>query len=429
MADPTTRPPIRFGTDGVRGPAGTWPLDERGVERMGRGIAAWIGESQARVVVGRDTRESGKALEDALVRGLVAGGMVALRAGVVPTAAVSCAVVDVGAAAGVMLTASHNPWQDNGVKVVGRDGKKLGSRSYELEEAFIDPPAPGGGAEAALEDGIAPWRAALPDVDLHGLAILVDSASGAAWQHVGDALIERGARVIHRDQEPDGRNINAGTGAMHPPTASEVRSVDCDLAICLDGDADRIVLVDAVQGPLDGDDLLWLLCGHGGGAVVGTVMSNGGLDAALGGRLVRSPVGDQNVASAMVAHQAQIGAEPSGHVLFSDGMPTGDGLYTALRVLAALRGPDGRPRLPLRATGWTRWPLAKKNVRFEGARTPLSQLATPAAATAAGNRVVVRYSGTEPKLRILVEGTGTGEDAPEAWVDRIAAEFEAGRGA
>jgi phosphoglucosamine mutase len=161
--------------------------------------------------------------------------------------------------------------------------------------------------------------------------------------------------------------------------------------------------------------------------VVGTVMSNGGLEAALGGRLVRAPVGDQHVAAAMVAHQAQVGAEPSGHVLFADGMPTGDGLYTALRVLAALRGADGRPRLPLHATGWARWPLATKDVRFAGPRVPLSQLSAPGAATEAGNRVVVRYSGTEPKLRILVEGTGQGDASPAAWADRIAAEFEAGR--
>ncbi len=427
MSDPAARPPIRFGTDGVRGPYGAWPLTEAGVERMGRGIAAWLGEPGKRVVVGRDTRESGPALEDALVRGLVAGGMVALRAGVVPTAAVSCAVVDVGAAAGVMLTASHNAWRDNGVKVVGRDGKKLGTRAVYLEEAFVDPPAPGGGAEATLEDAIAPWKAALPDVDLAGLAILLDAASGAAWHHAADALIARGARVIHRDPAPDGRNINDGTGALHPPTAAEVRSVDCALALCLDGDADRLVLVDAQVGPLDGDDMLWLLGGHGGGPVVGTVMSNGGLEAALGGRLVRAPVGDQHVAAAMVAHQAQVGAEPSGHVLFADGMPTGDGLYTALRVLAALRGADGRPRLPLHATGWARWPLATKDVRFAGPRVPLSQLSAPGAATEAGNRVVVRYSGTEPKLRILVEGTGQGDASPAAWADRIAAEFEAGR--
>jgi phosphoglucosamine mutase len=154
-------------------------------------------------------------------------------------------------------------------------------------------------------------------------------------------------------------------------------------------------------------------------------MSNGGLEAALGGRLVRTPVGDKHVAAALARTGAQVGAEPSGHVLFQDGLPTGDGLYTALRVLATLAGAEGRPPLPLPAGGWTRWPVAQDAVRFQGDRVPLERLSSPAAAQAAGNRLVVRYSGTEPKLRILVEGQGAGDDAPAAWVARIRAEFEA----
>jgi phosphoglucosamine mutase len=427
---------IRFGTDGVRACVGEWPLTAEGVRRMGKGIAAWAADqtpgndgSPPTVVIGRDTRASGVELEDALVEGLVRGGGVALRAGVLPTAAVSCAVVHHQAAAGVMLTASHNPWHDNGVKVLRADGKKPGAAVAALEAAFEAQRAAPGGRQARLDDAAKAWRDQLPDVDLSGTSILLDCASGAGWGHAESALRERGARVVARDAAPDGRNINADVGALHPPSADDVRAAGCDMAICLDGDADRVVLVDAVHGVMDGDDLLWLLCGATDGPVIGTVMTNGGLEAALGGRLVRTPVGDQHVAAAMGTTGALVGAEPSGHVLFHDGMPTGDGLYSALRALAAVSGADGRLPLPLPASGWTRWPVASLSVRFTGPRLALSDLTTPPLAEAAGNRLVVRYSGTEPKLRVLAEGRGQGDDAPEVWARKIIEEFEARRGA
>lgn len=426
MSEPTA--PIRFGTDGVRAAAGTWPLTPAGVRRMGRGIAAWAGGPGAAVVVGRDPRESGPGLESALIEGLTAGGARVSRLGVLPTAAVSCAAAAAGAQAGVMLTASHNPWHDNGVKVLGGDGRKP-TDTASLEAAFGDPPSPGGGRVDAHPDGAAAWRASMPAVDLTGMRILLDCASGAAHGHAARVLRARGAEVVEHDPAPDGRNINDGVGALHPPGRAALAAAGCALGICLDGDADRIALVDAEHGLLDGDDLLWLLCGAATGPVIGTVMSNGGLEAALSGRLVRTPVGDKHVAAALARTGAPVGAEPSGHVLFEDGLPTGDGLYTALRVLRTLAGGPGRPPLPLPAGGWTRWPVAQDAVRFTAARVPLDTLSTPARAEAAGNRLVVRYSGTEPKLRILVEGRGTGGDAPAAWVARIRAEFEAALGA
>ena len=424
MSDP--RPPIRFGTDGVRAEAGTWPLTEPGVHRMGRGIAAWAGGPGARIVVGRDPRESGPVLEAALIAGLVEGGARVIRLGVLPTAAVSCAAAAEGAQAGIMLTASHNPWHDNGVKVLLGSGRKP-TDTARLEAAFLGAGAPGGGTVEDHADGAAAWRAAMPDVDLGGMRILLDCASGAAHGHAARVLRERGADVVEHDPAPTGRNINDGVGALHPPGRGALADAGCPVGICLDGDADRIALVDGEHGLLDGDDLLWLLCGASEGPVVGTVMSNGGLEAALAGRLVRTPVGDKHVAAALQRTGAPVGAEPSGHVLFVDGLPTGDGLYTALRVLRTLAGGAGSPPLPLPAGGWTRWPVAQDAVRFTGERIPLDTLATPAAAEAAGNRLVVRYSGTEPKLRILVEGRGAGDGAPAAWVARIRAEFEAAR--
>lgn len=425
---------IRFGTDGVRARVGDWPLTVEGVRRMGQGIAAWAAQqapetrgTPPHVVIGRDTRASGLELEDALVDGLVRGGALALRAGVLPTAAVSCAVVHNRAAAGVMLTASHNPWHDNGVKVLRADGKKPGDAVAALEAAFEAQRATHGGREARLDGAAQAWRDQLPDVNLDSVSILLDCASGAGWGHAETALRARGARVVARDPAPDGHNINANVGALHPPTVQDVRAAKCDLAICLDGDADRVVLVDATHGLMDGDDLLWLLCGATDGPVIGTVMTNGGLEAALGGRLIRTPVGDQHVATAMSETGARVGAEPSGHVLFDDGMPTGDGLYSALRALRAACDADGRLPLPLPASGWNRWPVSSLSVRFQGPRFPLAHLATPALAEAAGNRLVVRYSGTEPKLRVLAEGQGRGEDAPDVWAHRIIEEFETRR--
>jgi len=390
-------PPIRFGTDGLRGPAGQWPLNEDGAATVGLALAGLLGgaERAPLIFIGRDTRESGPALSAALARGLAAGGARAIDAGVLPTAALSALVPARGAAGALMVTASHNAWPDNGVKVLGPDGRKF-TESSALEAIFDQMPFTAHGelppaAPPIDPDPLGPWRAAMPRPDLRGLRLLIDCAHGAAVEAAPPVLEALGATLVRRG---------------------------CALAICLDGDADRISLVDAEAGLLDGDDLLWLLAGHGQGPVCGTVMSNGGLDAAMAGRLRRSAVGDQSLWLEMLESGAPIGAEPSGHVLFIDGLPTGDGLYAALRALGAVVDGTGRPRLPLPVGGWQRWAQASRKVP-SGSRPSLDRLRAVAEAEAAGMRVVVRYSGTEPLLRILVEGPA----APEAWAARIADEF------
>ncbi len=418
------RPPIRFGTDGIRGPAGRWPLDAEGAELAGRAIAEWCGGGE--VIVGHDGRASGPFLVSRLGLGLRAGGATVLDAGVLPTAALSAAVPARGAAAGVMVTASHNPASDNGVKVLGPDGRKL-EDAGPVERLCDDPPPPrppeAWGLLDSLPDPTRAWREAMPAVDLGGRRILLDCAHGAAAAHAPAVLRERGAELALRGCAPDGRNINDGVGALHPPTPEEVAAAGCELAICLDGDADRLVLVDARLGRLDGDDLLWLLAARVDGPLVGTVMSNGGLEAALGGRLLRAPVGDRHVARLMREHGARVGAEPSGHVLFADGLPTGDGLYTALRVLAACDGDLGAAR------GWTRWPVARLDLRYGEVALPAEARPDPAAlpavaaARARGLRVVARYSGTEPVFRVLVEGPE--EAAARAAAEAVARDFRA----
>lgn len=395
--------PVRFGTDGIRGRAGAWPLDGPGMRRIGRAVAE---VARGTVLVGWDTRASSEGLKDALTEGLVAGGVEVGLCGVLPTPALSVAVPALGAARGVMITASHNPWFDNGVKVLGPDGaKEPDEQGLETALAADLADAPSPGTARLVEDPAGSWRRRLPRVDLRGLRVLLDCANGAASPHAPGVLEALGATVLRRATTPDGRNINDGCGALHPPQDLE----GCDLAIALDGDGDRLTLVDAAAGALDGDDLLWMLA-PADGPVVGTVMTNSGLERALGGRLVRAPVGDRHVADAIRRVGARVGAEPSGHVLFSDGLPSSCGLFTALRVLSG--GWPLGPRL-----GWTRLPSARRDVRVS-ARRPLDTLRAPAEAEARGLRVLVRASGTEPVIRVLVEG-------PDAarWADAIALEL------
>ena len=399
--------PIRFGTDGVRGRYGQWPITPEGARVIGRAVAAWCGRRP--VVIGRDSRRSGPELVEGIIQGLIEGGSEARDGLVMPTAAVSCAVAASDSGAGIVVTASHNPWHDNGIKVLDADGRKPTDVSA-LEALFATAPRPGGGEARTLADPLAPWRAAMPVLDLTGVRILLDAAHGAASEAAPRVLRAMGAAVVTVGCSPDGRNINDGVGATHPPTDL----AGCDIGICLDGDADRLILLDE-SGILDGDDILWMLAGSVEGPVVGTVMTNGGLEQALSGRLLRAKVGDKHVAAMMRSSGAKVGAETSGHVLFDDGMPTGDGLYAALRVLT---GPDGRLQLPLRSGGWQRLPVAKRNLRYTGERRPLETLRTPDEARADGQRVIIRYSGTEPVLRILVEG-----ERAQTWLSRIAAEF------
>jgi len=300
-----------------------------------------------------------------------------------------------------MITASHNPWADNGIKVLDQAGEKLLDPEPLLKCIASAEPQHAGTA-VDHPDPLAPWTSCLPQVDLSGRRILLDGAHGAGCIAALDALEAAGAQVKTVGANPNGRNINEGVGSMCPPTDLQ----GCDFAICLDGDADRLVMVHPEHGILDGDDLLWMLAGAVDGPIVGTVMTNGGLEEALGGRLVRTGVGDAKVHAEMNRLGSKLGGEPSGHIMVHGGMPTSDGLYTALRVLQAAGGG------PLPIGGWTRWPQAKRNVR--GVRLDPHLDAIRLAETA-GHRVLVRASGTEPVVRVMVEG-------PEAkvWVDQIA---------
>ncbi len=391
---------IRFGTDGVRGPAGVWPIDPKGARTIGRAVAAWCGGQD--VFIGRDTRKSSPQLAAAVIEGLIAGGATALDLGVVPTAAVSCAAaLSPMAGAGIMVTASHNPWQDNGLKVVDAQGEKLHDTD-RLAAFFSDPPPASPGRVVVVPRPLLPWHTRLPEVDLTGRRILFDGAHGAAHA-CGPAVLQAlGAEVVQVGCDPDGQNINTEVGALHPPTDLQ----GCDFAICMDGDADRLVMVHPTHGVLDGDDLLWMLARTGTGPVIGTVMTNGGLEQALADRLIRVSVGDANVAAGMVEHSAKVGGEPSGHTMFTGGMPTSDGMATALEVLR-LAGDGALP-----VDGWTRWPQAKRNVRDATLPESMPEIDQ---ARQAGLRVLVRASGTEPLIRVMVEGEGA-----EEWADTIA---------
>jgi len=340
-------------------------------------------------------------LQAHLTSGMVACGSEVLDLGVLPTAAVSAAVAaDPEAVAGVMITASHNPAHDNGIKVVGSNGEKL-TNLPPLLAAMDAPQERSGGLSRPHPSPLAPWLDRLPKVDLTGRRILLDAAHGAGSEAGRIALEALGAEVVCIGASPDGHNINDGVGAMSPPT--NLRG--CEFAICLDGDADRLVMVDPSHGVLDGDDLLWMLCQRTQHPVVGTVMSNGGLSEALGDRFVRTGVGDAKVHAEMMRVGAPIGGEPSGHIILTDGMPTSCGIDTALRVLATCG--DG----PLPAHGWTRRPQVMRNIRGKAVDHSIIELEQ---AKQRGLRVVLRASGTEPLVRVMVEG-----DAAEEMADAI----------
>ena len=383
---------ISFGTDGIRATAGIEPLTPQTLFRIGNAIAQSVG-FQSLVVIGKDTRESGDWISEALSKGIIAAGSHVRFGGVMPTAAVSCATIGEKAQRGIMVTASHNPFYDNGIKIFSSSGHKLQHKEQEQLQEFLTQDLHHiEGGTYQTSDLTQHWRNRLPQPDLTGMKILLDCAHGAAAPHAPKILEELGAAITRQGCSPNGKNINASVGALHPPKDITGH----DLAICFDGDADRLMLVDSQNRILDGDDILWMLHKYYTGPLVGTVMSNGGLEEALQGRLKRSPVGDSNVEALMKSCGASLGAEPSGHVLFADGLPTGDGLYTILRILECIG------KSPL-SSSWIRWPVCKENIRFH-TRIDLDSLDSIKIAQDSGQRVIVRYSGTEPLLRIMVEG-------------------------
>ena len=434
-----------FGTDGVRGPYGGPVVNESFAWRLGAAAARHFrhrGAARgAEVLLGRDPRQSGPALEAAVAAGIAAEGLVPASLGVVPTPAVARAVRVAGAAFGVVITASHNPAADNGIKFFGPGGLKLDETAEAAIEAQLEAiAAPAAGASAAptprpeaareyvaavarlLPAGHGPGEGD-PAVALAGWTIALDTANGAASATSPAVLQALGASVVAIGNEPDGRNINAGVGSEHPEQlCALVRKTGARLGLAQDGDGDRGLLCDERGGLLDGDEILTLLAVHAlrhgrlaNRTLVVTVQSNLGVDAAVaaaGGRVVRTPVGDREVAVRMLAEGATLGGESSGHIICGEVSTTGDGLVAALKVIEVMRA-TGQPLSALRHA-LKKFPQATASLPV-AAQRPLDQLpglqaaiqATEAELGARG-RVLVRYSGTEPKIRLLVEGPDAG---------------------
>jgi phosphoglucosamine mutase len=425
-----------FGTDGVRGRANEHPMTAETALALGQAVAHVFqrrgGERRHRIIIGKDTRLSGYMFEDALASGIASMGVDVIMVGPMPTPAMAFLTTDMRCDAGVMISASHNPYFDNGIKFFGRDGFKLPD---EIEDRIEDLIVSGKLVELRAEaDAVGQARRiddaqgryvvflkkTFPlDLTLDGLRVVLDCANGAAYKVGPTILSELGAEVFSVAVEPDGRNINEGCGALHPERAvARLREVRADLGIAVDGDADRVVLIDEKGRTVDGDAILALAARDmkergtlRGGSVVATVMSNLGLEHALarfGVGLVRTQVGDRHVVEAMRAGGYNLGGEQSGHLVFLDHNTTGDGLLTALQILGIMR----QRRLPLSklAEGVERFPQVLINVSV-ARKLPLDDLAAfgkqvrqVESELGDRGRVVIRYSGTEPKARIMVEG-------------------------
>ena len=417
-----------FGTDGVRGAYGSPQMNEALAWRLGAG-AARLAKSRAdfsatRVFIGRDTRASGVALEDALAAGLISEGLQPVSLGVVPAPAVSLLTRRDKAAFGVVITASHNPAGDNGIKFFGANGIKLTDEDESHLEALMPEHAGAMLATRPLQvDGLKPYIdaavALLPAGSLRGWKIVLDAANGAAWRSSRTVLEKLGASLALIGVEPDGTNINAGVGSQHPEQmGARVKATGARLGIAHDGDADRCILCDEHGDVLDGDEMLTILALHAlqqgklaAHTLVVTVQSNLGVDAAIaaaGGRVVRTAVGDRYVIERMLAEGATLGGESSGHVICAEVSPTGDGLVAALKVIEVMLATN-RPLTELRR-GLKKFPqlsaatTVKEKKPLESLPTLSATIAAIEAELGARGRVLVRYSGTEPKLRLLVEG-------------------------
>lgn len=443
-----TRPRL-FGTDGVRGTANVEPMTSDTVVRLGRAIAHVVKRSPRRhkIIIGKDTRLSGYMLESALTSGICSMGVDVLLCGPIPTPGIAFLTRSMRADAGVMISASHNPFQDNGIKFFGSSGFKLPDElEREIEELVLDgpdrelhPSADEIGKAFSVHDALGRYNVFLKNTfprqsTLDGVRVVIDCANGAGYRVGPEVLEELGAEVLAIADEPDGTNINRDCGALHPAAlAARVTASGAQIGIALDGDADRVILVDERGAVVDGDEVLAMLgielqrTGRlANGGIVATVMSNLGLDLALrahGIALTRVQVGDRYVVEEMVRGGYQLGGEQSGHIVFLEHGTTGDGLVTALGVLA-LMVESGQPLSALRAV-MRRLPQRLVNVRVrerrELATLPDVQRVITRVTGELGDRgrVLVRYSGTEALVRVMVEG----EQA--AQVDRYCEEIAA----
>jgi phosphoglucosamine mutase len=423
-----------FGTDGIRGLANGDRLTPELAMRVGQAAGAHFqrGAHKHRVLIGKDTRLSGYMIEQALTAGFTSVGMDVVQVGPMPTPAVALLTREMRADLGVMISASHNPYQDNGIKLFGPDGFKLSDADEKRIEALIEAGAPRAAPERIgrarrIDDArgryIHAAKASFPEgARLDGLKVVIDCAHGAAYRVAPEALWELGAELTSIGVSPDGFNINSGCGSTHPEMlAAKVREVGADIGIALDGDADRLILVDETGSVVDGDQILALIAmamARGGRlkgrAVAATVMSNLGLEKHLaeqGLRLVRTAVGDRHVLAAMREQGLNLGGEQSGHMILADHSTTGDGLVAALQVLALLVA-DGSPASRLLAQ-FQPFPQLLRNVRISGGRPLECEGVIRAIAEAEGDlagrgRLLVRPSGTEPLIRVMAEAEDEG---------------------
>ena len=434
-----------FGTDGIRGRTNAGVMTAATAMKVGQAAGTYFqrGDHRHRVVIGKDTRLSGYMLENAMTAGFTSVGMDVVLLGPMPTPAVALLTREMRADVGVMISASHNPFEDNGIKLFGPDGFKLSDEAEEAIEAMLEDELPLAAAEEVgrarrIEDArgryIHAVKASLPhDVRLDGLRIVLDCANGAAYQVAPSVLWELGAEVIAIGIEPNGKNINLNVGSTHlDAIKAKVREVRADIGIALDGDADRLIVVDEKSHTVDGDQIMALigsrLAEQGqlrGGGVVATVMSNLGLERFLNSRgidLVRTAVGDRHVLERMREGGYNVGGEQSGHMILTDHSTTGDGTIAALQVLSALVA-SGKPASETLHL-FDPVPQLLRNVRFAGGK-PLADKAVKAAiaeaeAELAGRgRLVIRPSGTEPVIRVMAEGDDAQQVA--AVVERICA--------
>jgi len=439
-----------FGTDGVRGRVGEFPITPEFVMHLGYAAGKVLATSdwqlaegeRPTVLIGKDTRISGYLLESALQAGLIAAGVDVYLAGPIPTPAVAYLTRALRLQAGVVISASHNPFEDNGIKFFSASGSKLADETERAIEAGMDAPivtmsSAGLGKAKRLDDAAGRYiefcKSSFPyELDLRGLKLVVDCAHGAAYHIAGHVFHELGADVVEIGVQPDGKNINDGYGATAPGNLQQaVLQHRADLGIALDGDADRLVMVDADGRLYDGDQLLYIVAQHRQklgvmkGGVVGTLMTNLAFEHAMqrmGIPFARAKVGDRYVLELMQQNGWQLGGENSGHIICLDRHSTGDGIISALQVLHALRA--GKQTLAEAASDMLMYPQVLINVRIAKGQDYTAHTEVQAAVISANSdlagkgRVLLRPSGTEPLLRVMVEG----EDGEKVryWAETIA---------
>src|SRR5271169_3060987 len=449
-----TAPKKIFGTDGVRGTANVEPVTAETALKLGRAAAHVFknletqsrGRGKHKIVIGKDTRLSGYMLENAISSGILSMGVDVLFIGPLPTPGVAYATRSLRADAGIVITASHNPYTDNGIKFFRADGYKLDDKiENEIENLVfsgqiekVRPSSDQIGKAVRIDDALGRYiefaKSSFPKgLTLEGVKIVLDCGHGAAYKASPCVLHELGAEVIVFNNQPDGKNINENCGSMHPEAMCK-KVVECGahIGIAHDGDADRVLLCDEKGNLIDGDDIMAIAAldmiaqkALAEKTLVSTVMSNAGLETAIksaGGKMIRTAVGDKNVIDEMLKHGFNFGGEQRGHLIFRDFSTTGDGLVAALQILRIMKAKD-QPLSRL-AKCWTRFPQLVTNVKVRE-KKPFGQLDGVVKLVAgaekelksAGGRVLLRYSGTEPKARLLLEG----RDAKvlESWSKKI----------